>query len=147
MFDLPPVTFDTYKITSGNDLPDARLYNNADLTGSFRIMEDIKKLSMFMKNTPRHLINTITISFTLEGYEDFDSYIVFVRTNSPEIGSDICFACEHIEIPQELDELESLSLHELNVLDYLMDFFDKRGYPDLNENLVNYLRIKDRRYE
>ena len=152
MFDLPEVTFKTYSISSGMDLPDARLRLNNGIYGSFSNPEDLAVLSAFMKNTPRRFIEEIVFHFTLEGYEDFDSFIVFVPTR--DLGSSyIYFICDYIEVPRELlgwthDEVEeTLDQFKLHVIRSLERFFYDHGYPDLVENLVRHLRIRGMTYD
>ena len=149
---LPPVTFETYSITSGIELPDARLHLNTGIHGSFKSVGDLARLSTFMKNTPRHMIEEIAIHFTLEDYEDYDSYIVFIPTRN--LGSSyIYFICDHIEIPRELlgwhgDEVDDLlDQFKIHVIASLERFFYDNDYPDLVENLVRHMRIKGQTYD
>lgn len=148
---FPAIKFNTYNITSGIDLPDARLYINNGISGSFNVMDDLIKLSSFMKNTPRHFIEEITIYFTIEGFEDFNSFIVFQPTR--DLGKTyIYFICDYIHLPHDFFPLDNDRVEEiidefkLHVIRWLESFFYRKGFPDLVENLVRHMRIRNESY-
>jgi hypothetical protein len=148
---LPEVTFKTYSITHKVYVPRNREEEEQSISGSFNEHEDLAQLSEFMKYTPRHKIMEIVFHFTLDGYEDYDSFIVF-EPNRNLGDTYIYFICDYIDIPHELlghtdkETYEILDLFKLHVIKSLFHFFVESEFPDVIETLVKHLKIHTKDY-
>ncbi len=147
---LPEVTFTTYSILYKVYVPTIREEEEQSISGSFNEHEDLAQLSEFMKYTPRHKITEIVFHFTLEGYEDYDSFIVFEPNRN--LGDPyIYFICDYIDIPPQLHGPyegihDYLDLFKLHVIKTLFQFFVDSEFPDLIETLVKHLKIHTKDY-
>ncbi len=151
MNSLPEVTFTTYSIIYKVYIPTLHKEEEQSISGSFNEHEDLAQLSEFMKQTPRHKIMEILFHFTLKGYEDYDSFIVF-EPNRNLGDTYIYFICDYIDIPHELlginedEAYDYLDLFKLHVIKSLFQFFVASEFPDLIENLVKHLKIHTKDY-